>query len=527
MQKDVSASETIRSDNFLSRILRQGRNYSRLVGWLLYRAFSGRTYQLAIAVVLSLLHLGSQAVAIYVVYWYGKQMEQSGLVTVPLLDISVNLKTEPQWLWAIVAAATACFAISAIFLYLSRKQILDMVEKYYAGSLKQLVLLTLRAPDPRAPLAAHLFANYGLAGLTMGSRWGAMIAITFANAITAVVGGLGAAFFLFRIDMPLTLVIVGSALVAAIFLYPLTLRASKSAKDREKAQSELRAEVRKLSEDPVTAQTATSLKSADEVARGFMMRRRVLTELVFATEIGITILLGVVIYYMASQALAGREQWAIFIAYVGALRMTLNGAAQAIRAFASVSRFYPQIVRYHLFVKDMQKLDSTPLAKVRPGDKIVLGSLRNGQDVVVEVGDCLAMLAVGQIREPMFALVGAKLADSGAPVATAIFDPNNLQQGPAGLVLISAQKLGAERKKLLAPLADVLKDKVTLIVYEDARKAGSFGENQVLTADGHELLRFASLSTEEGNAALKEFTLRVAAKRKTKGLVVDEEEDDM
>ena len=79
-----------------------------------------------------------------------------------------------------------------------------------------------------------------------------------------------------------------------------------------------------------------------------MMRRRVLTELVFATEIGITILLGVVIYYMASQALAGREQWAIFIAYVGALRMTLNGAAQAIRAFASVSRYYPQIVRYYL-----------------------------------------------------------------------------------------------------------------------------------------------------------------------------------
>ena len=38
-----------------------------------------------------------------------------------------------------------------------------------------------------------------------------------------------------------------------------------------------------------------------------MMRRRVLTELVFAMEIGVTILLGVVIYYMASQALAGRE----------------------------------------------------------------------------------------------------------------------------------------------------------------------------------------------------------------------------
>ena len=69
------------------------------------------------------------------------------------------------------------------------------------------------------------------------------------------------------------------------------------------------------------------LESVDDLARLYMMRRRVLTELVFATEIGITILLGIVIYYMASQALAGREQWAIFIAYVGALRMTLVGAS--------------------------------------------------------------------------------------------------------------------------------------------------------------------------------------------------------
>jgi len=157
MQKDVSASETIKSETFLSRIVRQGRNYSSLVGWLLYRAFSGRTSQLVVATGLSLLQLGSQAAAIYVVYWYGKQMEQTGLVTVPFLDINVNLKTEPQWLWAVVAVSTVCFVVSAVLLYISRKQILDLIEKHYARSLEQLVLLTLRVPDPRAPLATLIF----------------------------------------------------------------------------------------------------------------------------------------------------------------------------------------------------------------------------------------------------------------------------------------------------------------------------------------------------------------------------------
>ena len=526
MQKDVSASETIKPDRFFPRIWRQGRNYSTIVGWLLRRAFTGRHWQLAIAVVLSLLHLSSQAAAIYVVYWYGKQMEQTGLVTVPFIDLHVNLKDDPQWLWAIVAAAIALFVISAVLLYMSRKVILDMVEKFFARSSEQLVLLTLRVPDPRVPIASHIIMDHGLGGLTMGCRRGGLIAISFANAITAVVGGVGAAFFLFRIDLPLTLVIIGSALLAALFLYPLTLRAVQSAKDREKAQAAMRAETRKLSEDPTVEQTATSLETVDEFARAFMMRRRVLTELVFATEIGITILLGVVIYYMASQALAGREQWAIFIAYIGALRMTLNGAALAIRAFASVSRYYPQIVRYYLFIKDMQKLDKIPLVEVKRGDKVFLGTLHNGQDVVVEAGDCLAVLATSSIREPMFALVGAKLVQSGEPVASAAIDFANIRKTPAGIVLISGGKLLKEPEQAPNVLAE-LKAKVTLLFYQAADSAGSLGETRVLTMLDGELWRFAVLGTEEGDAVLKEYTLKAAKKATKAGLAEEDEEDDM
>ena len=90
--------------------------------------------------------------------------------------------------------------------------------------------------------------------------------------------------FSFRIDFPLTLLIVVSASLAALSLYPLTLRAVKSAKEREKAVAVMRTEIRKLNENITVEQTATSLKSADAVARVSMMRRRVVTGLVFATE---------------------------------------------------------------------------------------------------------------------------------------------------------------------------------------------------------------------------------------------------
>src|SRR4029079_14480857 len=132
-----------------------------------------------------------------------------------------------------------------------------------------------------------------------------------------------------------------------------------------------------------------TLKGPEELAKAYLMRRRVMTEFIYAIEVGITVILSLVIYYMASRALAGKEQWAIFIAYIGALRMTLNGGAQAVRTFASVSRYYPQIVRYVLLVKDMHKINATEFARVTPGDKLILGTLTNGQDVIAETGDCL------------------------------------------------------------------------------------------------------------------------------------------
>ena len=247
--------------------------------------------------------------------------------------------------------------------------------------------------------------------------------VTSATTITALVGGLGAAFFLFRIDLPLTLLIITSAGVAALLLYPLTLRGVASAKLREKAQELFRLEFKQLVEKRLINEPVTNFKAAEDLAGAYLMRRRVLTELVFAIEVGITVILGLVIYYMASQALAGREQWAIFIAYIGALRMTLNGGAQAVRALASVSRYYPQIVRYVLLVKDMQKINATEFARVQHGEKLILGTLNNGQDVIAEVGDCLALLTLDIIHEVEFAFINARLPHSTAPIAIMSVEP--------------------------------------------------------------------------------------------------------
>jgi hypothetical protein len=205
--------------------------------------------------------------------------------------------------------------------------------------------------------------------------------------------------------------------------------------------------------------------------------------------------------------------------------LTLNGAAHAIRAFASVSRYYPQIVRYYLFLKDVQRIDTVPLPEVHRGDKVILGALPNGKDVVAEIGDVLAILVTGQVRQAMFALVHAKLV-AGGPVAAAAFNPANVSESKAGIALISSEALNKDEERIRALLEDPLKNKLTAIVYHVADQAGSFGEKQVLTLKGDELQRFAWLGTEAGDAALKEFSLRAAKREVKQDMAADEEEEE-
>ena len=156
MQKFSSVEDNIDSCSFLSRVSRQGRNYSNLVAWTLYTGFQGRTTKLAVAIGISLLSLASQAAAIGAIYWYGRQMETSGHASVPYLHIEVNLNDRPEWLWGVVIFSSICFVISAAFLYLGRSQIMNIAEQHYARKLEQLVLQSFRLPDPRVRLASKL-----------------------------------------------------------------------------------------------------------------------------------------------------------------------------------------------------------------------------------------------------------------------------------------------------------------------------------------------------------------------------------
>ena len=108
-------------------------------------------------------------------------------------------------------------------------------------------------------------------------------------------------------------------------------------------------------------------------------------------------------------------------------------------------------------------------------------------------------------------------------MATVIIDPAKGWPDDGSIALLEATKLDKDAGQFLTLRGDAFRNKVTLIVYRDAAKAGSFGEECVLTFFDSEFQRFALLGTEEADIALKEF-VEIKARSKRRKMGVDDEE---
>jgi hypothetical protein len=268
------------------------------------------------------------------------------------------------------------------------------------------------------------------------------------------------------------------------------------------------------------------MASALALANSQLRVMRISTELVFATQIGITIILSFVIYYLATEMMVGRQNWAILIAYIGALRLTLMGCSQAIRAYASVSRFYPQITRFFLFTKDMQNMSSAPLASVRRGQTLTLGTLANGTDVSVMAGERLALLTADTCNQIKFALMRARAPHSAGTLLTDWLNLDTISQlDDAALILATPDRLASPDDEQGRALDGVLSGKVTLIVYRDPAEVGSFGEKRLLVVDDGELHRIAALGGPDAGAAIEEFSLKFGEPGKKGNFGIEDTDD--
>jgi hypothetical protein len=480
----------------------RGKNYLRLVGWLLHRSFRGRRSTLTGLLAQSLLYLGGQWAAILLLYWYARVKQGEA----PFPDgwfVGISLPAEPMLVWSVIALAAACLIGSSFFLYLSRSVVLRVVERDYGRSLVQLLHFAKRLPDPRAPVASRLYAEHHLGGLNSGCRLGALTAIHFCNAFAPIASGVAALVVLTLVDPWLTFLLLSAAASWVLLLYPLSLRAANLARRRERARHAFRLEAHEILRQPA-APVPDALQTAQDLACAYLGRRRVSNEMQFLVQIGAILIAAVAALYMAYSILSGHGDWPIFIAYLGGLRLALAGSFQAAVTFASVSRFYPEIARFFLFMESARQIDERPRANLAREEAIVLGRLPSGGDVAVGSGERIALLSDASPLELQLAFLEARSATTNMPLHTAVLQ--SMDEDPAGAPIVVAKPELLHEHKLLQDdrqTGPACEPPLLIVWHRDPATVGAHGETKLLVVTGQSIEAFARIGTEECVRAIR------------------------
>ncbi len=199
----------------------------------------------------------------------------------------------------------------------------------------------------------------------------------------------------------------------------------------------------------------------------------------------------------------------------------LAGVTAAIQVFASVSRYYPRIVRYYLFCKDMAKKAHLRLGKLESGDTVILGTLQSGAEVNTKVGERIALVTADAVQKTVYALIDARSPQSPLPIGVTVVDTAGISSQEGSIALVYLNRIEDVRARLES-IKDVLRDKVVLVTYMSVEKIGACGEEYLLTCADSELRRFVPLGTPEAEAAIREVA---ALAKKSRAYEDDEDEE--
>jgi hypothetical protein len=403
-----------------------------------------------------------------------------------------------------------------VCLFLARRVVFNIVGKSYRRGLETVPRLIVRLPDPRAPVASRLALDFGFGRLVAGCRQGTMAAVAFTNAVPPFIGSLGAIGFLIWFDPLLTLMMLAAFMLWATLLYPVALRGSQATLQSERAHAKYREDVEQLRRAYDLDGTDRELPSVDAFVRAYLGQRGIKHEIALVVQIGATVIVALAVLYTAWHLMSGEGDWPILIAYIAALRLALAGGSGAVAAFASISRFYPRMVRYVLFMKSAAALDKGALGTLSPGEAVLLGRLPSGGELVVRSGGRLAVVTWDDGKDVECALLGARSVSTSLPLGACWWDPASKYCPPeAALLLVEATKLTTQ-EGALSGCDKAPGTKVMLIVHRDLTKIGDFAETDLLIVNSRAIEHFLPIASGKNPEYLAIFERLERRRRRSK-----------
>ncbi|MCW5716329.1 MAG: hypothetical protein KIS68_00710 [Bauldia sp.] len=497
------------------RFARRAGNYRKTILWSVHDTFAPAPRKLVVALILGGAGLMAQALAILIVVGYGQALQRDGGLVIPALGIEWSARTETALLIAVAGGVAASLATAALLGFASNGLLLSVMRQGLARAVERMARAARSLPDPRAPRASMLLADFTLRGLTTAATASARSAFLIVKTVPALAGALLATIVLFWQAPVLTAILFAVATIWSALLYPVSLRAVAFGRRLRRAGATIRADLTRI---PST----TGWAPADELATAYAGWLRTGSIIALVVGIGIAVILAIALAVMGAELMSGARDWTVLIAYVGALQVALNGVFRTIRAVAFVSRRYPEMVRHRQFVLDEGKL-SGPTASPRHGDLIHLGATEEGEPVVATIGERLAIISDDVIQKVQ--LVALRACDSnGTPIVGA----RSSRAAPAS-TREDAPILFAEARLLAADpghRALSATDGLVIVVHSTPALLGSFGETRLLVVDGHEIVGCVAIGSKEADAVLARAARRAARSGERKAKSSSDSDED-
>jgi ABC-type multidrug transport system fused ATPase/permease subunit len=520
--------------------------------WLVSEAFLNRFWAKPVRIFLFAgMRMACQAGAVAVLYFYANALKYDKSLS--LLSFDLHARESILLMWSAIVLSFVMFALSSVFQYFSRITALSLGSAYEEDSSRRAFRIISRLPDPRAPSANEMLRSGAWRKIPSDARRAGMTIRTIGYSIPQVISGFGAAVSVMIIDVRLTLMLGFLMILVLIGQYPVNVKGAINSQIFEekvrKANRGLAALGRKFisgfperSAFDATIEDFYSDTGYRSAIYAFKGRIKVLEESTLITEIGSAFVLATAVFIIGSRLLHGGMNWGSLLAYVISLRIALSGVVQVGRLFASVSRFYPQLFRYHELFSAERKIESIS-APLIEGQQIVLSEGKNLRvEAIFEIPQRIALYTPDPINRSLFHLFnhanvidhsGQKQSFTSKPYlfleSTEIFESTNKIEDTECYhgedpVIFKAEAL----KSIQLDLRKFLLDKLlVVIVYTDPLCPPIYDESLALFWIDSQLQGMVDLSKEDFKTASNKFgSLFNAQKRKDDSEDVDEEDDD-
>lgn len=487
----------------LKKAVYQGKKYLRILDWLLREAYFKQFWGRPAGILFfGASRLICQAAAVAVLYFYANALKSASVIS--FLSFNLAARESALLMWFIIISAFLFLALSSLFQFFSRTYSISLASAYEEDSSRHAFSVLSRLPDTRTPQVNELLKEGVLRKIPGDARRAGMTVRIIGYTVPQAISGVVALFSIMIIDATLTLILAG--LTVGVFLgqYPANLRGARHSETFEKDLRDANIGIAELIRSFLATpqNTKATANKVDEffshqglrsAIQSFGGRLRVIEESTLITQVGSALIISLAVFIIGSRLLKEGANWGLLLTYIASLRIALGGVVQIGRALTSMSRFYPQLVRYHMVLTAQKKLDrvSSPLLI---GERLLLGPDGSDTQMELKAPQRVALFTDDRIDRRLFHLFNyARVRDgwgsdrpfNDAPRIVAEIEEiykrdvgkKDAQLGAAEVLFVEADVLAA--KPLL--FRETLFDRaIAIIVYTDLHQAPKFGESWAL-----------------------------------------------